>query len=159
MGAGKMHVKQAFHKGLQNSLMVLLAIGSLHLSAAENHYRWLNEHGNPVHSDRPPPAGIDYEVISTKSGLKRVVSGEQEPVPREIEPRVDKEFEQVPREPQADAGKNPETCNIARKNLETLNTFARVRVRDDQGDIQYLSDEEKAAQRNEAEALIRQHCD
>lgn len=154
-----MRVKHVFRKGLQGSLIVLLAAGSLHVGAADNYYRWLDNRGNPVHSDRPPPAGIDYEVVSTRSGLKRVVPGERGAVPRETVPSVRNEFEPVARSPEHEVRKNPEICKIAQKNLETLNTFARVQVRDDQGDIQYLSDEEKEAQRNEAHTLIRQHCD
>lgn len=154
-----MRVKQVFCKGLQGSLIVLLAAGSLHVGAADNYYRWLDNRGNPVHSDRPPPAGIDYEVVSTNSGLKRVVPGDRGAVPREVVPTVSNEFEPVARRQEAEVRKNPEICNVARKNLETLDTFARVQVRDDQGDIQYLSDEEKEAQRNEAQTLIRQHCE
>jgi hypothetical protein len=154
-----MRVKQAFRKGLQGSLIVLMAAGSLHSGAADSHYRWLDNRGNTVLSDRPPPAGTDYEVISTKSGMKRQVQGEQGAVPREVVPSVRNEFEPVARNPSAEVRKNPEICTIARTNLETLNTFARVQVRNDQGDVQYLSDEEKEVQRNEAEALIRQHCD
>lgn len=154
-----MRVKQLFRKGLQGSLIVLMAAGSLHAGAADSYYRWLDSRGNPVHSDRPPPAGTDYEVISTRSGLKRVVPGEQGAVPRQVTPSISNEFEPVARSPAAEVRKNPEICSIARENLETLDTFARVQVRDDQGDIQFLSDEEKEAQRNEAQALIRQHCD
>lgn len=154
-----MRVKQVFRKGLQGSLIVLLAAGSLHAGAADAHYRWLDSRGNTVLSDRPPPAGVDYEVVSTRSGLKRLVTGEQGAVPREVVPSVSNEFDPVARNPAAEVRKNPEICNIARKNLETLDTFARVQVRDDQGNIQFLSDEDKEAQRNEAQALIRQHCD
>jgi hypothetical protein len=154
-----MRVQHALCKGLQGSLIVLLATCSLHAAAADSHYRWLDSRGNTVLSDRPPPAGTDYEVISTRSGLKRVVKGDEGAVPREVTPKVGNEFTPVPRGTETASLKNPEICNIARKNLETLNTFARVQVRNEQGDFQYLSDEEKEAQRNEAETLIRQHCD
>ncbi|MEQ8804084.1 DUF4124 domain-containing protein [Haliea sp.] len=152
-------MKQAFCKGLQGGLIVLLAAGSLHAGAADSYYRWLDSRGNPVHSDRPPPAGTDYEVISTRSGLKRIVPGEQGAVPREVVPSVGNEFDPVARNPATEVHKNPEICEVARKNLETLNTYARVRVRDDQGDFQYMSEEEREAQRNTARALIEQHCE
>lgn len=143
---------------LRAGLFVWLATTACIVSANETHYRWLDERGNPVHSDRPPPSGVEYEVISTKSGFKRMVPGAVGAVPLEVEPRVGNEFQPVPKRTE-EVRKNPEICEIARKNLETLNTFARVQVKNDQGDIEYLSDEEKEAQRSEAEALIQQHCD
>lgn len=143
---------------LRAGLFVWLAATASTALADETHYRWLDDRGNPVHSDRPPPAGIEYEVISTQSGFKRMVPGAVGAVPLEVEPRVGNEFTPVPKQSEA-TRKNPEICEIARKNLETLNTFARVQVRGDQGDIEYLSDEEKEAQRNEATSLIQQHCD
>ena len=154
-----MRVQHALCKGLQGILIVLLATCSLHAAAADSHYRWLDNRGNTVLSDRPPPAGIDYEVISSRSGLKRVVQGDQGAVPREVTPTVGNDFTPVPRGEDTASLRNPEICNIARKNLETLNTSNRVQIRDNQGDLKYLSDEEREVQRNEAEALIRQYCD
>ena len=154
-----MRVKQVFRKGLQASLIVLMAAGSLHVGAADSYYRWLDSRGNTVLSDRTPPAGVDYEVISTQSGLKRVVPGEQGAVPRMVVPSVSNQFDPVATSPTTVVHKNPEICEVARKNLETLDTFARVRVRDDQGDFQYMSEEAKEAQRETALALIEQHCE
>lgn len=154
-----MRVKQVLRKGLQGSLIVLMAAGSLQVGAADSYYRWLDSRGNPVHSDRPPPAGTDYEVISTRSGLKRVVPGDEGAVPRVVVPSVGNQFDPVATSPTTVVHKNPEICQVARKNLETLDTFARVRVRDDQGDFQYMSEEEKEAQRETALALIEQHCE
>lgn len=140
-------------------LALLLAAGSVHLSAAQTYYRWLDDRGNPVHSDRPPPQGTDYEVISTQSGLKRVVPGDQGAVPREVVPSSGNDFEPVARDPDAKAHNSPEICATARKNLEMLNSSARIRVRDDQGEVKYLSAEEREAKREENLSLIDRHCE
>ena len=71
---------------------VFFTVGSL---AGETYYRWFDDRGNPVHSDRPPEGGTDYEVISTKSKLKRVVSGDEGAVPAEITPSAGNQFEQA----------------------------------------------------------------
>lgn len=154
-----MRVTQVFRKGLQGSLIVLMAIGSLHAGAADSYYRWLDSRGNPVHSDRPPSAGIDYEVISTSSGLKRVVPGERGAVPAEVKPRVGNEFKPEPRRAETTSFKNPEICASSRKNLTTLKTHARLQVRDDQGDLAYISDAERLRLMNEAESLIERYCE
>ena len=55
--------------------------------------------------------------------------------------------------------KNPEYCKRAPANLAAFNNLARITVTDDNGDIRFLDDEERAAQKAEAQAMIEQHCD
>lgn len=154
-----MRVQHAFRKGLQGSLIVLLATCSLHAAAADSHYRWLDSRGNTVLSDRPPPAGIDYEVISTRSGFKRVVKSSEGAVPREVVPSTRNEFEPVDRTATTATEKNSEYCQRARENLEALNTAGRIRVRNDQGEPQYLNEEQIAGEKRIAEEAIRLYCE
>lgn len=143
---------------LHASLVVLLLFAGLSApSFAEVHYRWIDERGQPVHSDRPPPAGVDYEVISPGSGLKRPVEGQQGAVPADLSPTVSNEFEPVPQIEQAPK-KNPEYCQRARDNLMALRS-ARVRLRNDQGEYYYLDEEQKEAERIEARAAIEAYCE
>ncbi|TDG12362.1 DUF4124 domain-containing protein [Seongchinamella unica] len=122
------------------------------------HYRWIDDRGNPVHSDRPPPKGIDYEVITTGSGLKRVVSGDQGAVPPEVKPRVGNEFTQVDEEEARRSKKNPELCSRAKTNLEALTGNAKVRIRDDQGEERFLTEEEVIVEREKAKAQVSVYC-
>ncbi|MEP4487286.1 MAG: DUF4124 domain-containing protein [Halioglobus sp.] len=128
------------------------------LNAATTHYRWYDDRGNPVHSDRPPPSGIDYEVVDTGSSLVRQVDGDVGAVPRESTPRVGNKFEKVETKPEPPK-KNSELCARATENLVTLNNYARIRVKDDNGDLRYLNEEEIKAQKDEAQALIDINCE
>ena len=74
------------------ALFVLLAS---YATAEETVYRWSNERGNPVISDRPPPAGIAYEVISTGSSLVRKVDANEGAVPLDVKPTPSNDFERV----------------------------------------------------------------
>jgi hypothetical protein len=139
--------------------MAAFSILSLSSSAEKNYYRWLDERGSPVHSDRPPPKGIDYEVVSTGSTLTRPVEAEEGAVPAEIEPTAGNEFEQADSEKNQRVKKNPEYCQRAKDNLATLSRAARVRIRNDQGEYHYLDAEEKEAQRQDAEAGISTYCE
>lgn len=139
-------------------LMGALACMGFSARADSTYYRWQDERGNPVHSDRPPPVGTPYEVISTQSTLTRQVSAEEGAVPATTEPTVSNDFEPV------DTGrgpvkKNPEQCKIAQENLRTLNTKVRIQIRDAQGDLRPLSEEEKELQRKQAMDAIAVHCD
>ena len=144
--------------GLCTLIAILLSGMSLNSQADNTYYRWQDERGNPVHSDRPPPEGIDYEVVSTGSSMVRRVTADEGAVPAEIESRPGNEFTQVDT---ANAGieKNPEYCKRAQENLETLTNFARIRIRDDQGEYRYINEEEKEEQRAQAREQIAIHCE
>jgi len=137
----------------------ILGLGGLYSNAEEVLYRWLDDRGNPVHSDRPPPEGTDYEVISTRSSLSRPVDAQEGAVPREVEPRVGNEFEPVDKEAEQ-SRKNPEFCQRARDNLEMLDTRPRLRVRDEEtGEYKFLNEEEKEQRREAAREAIEFYCE
>jgi hypothetical protein len=139
---------------------LLLGMASHHSSAADTYYHWLDQQGNPVNSDRPPPMGIEYEVITVSPNLMRQVNSEPaEEAPAATPPSKTEPLpESIPKQTIV-VVKNPEACKLARQNLHTLNTFARIRVPDGQGNFRFIGEEEKAAQRKEAEATIEQNCE
>ncbi len=140
--------------------------GSAH--AADSYYRWKDERGNLVVSDRPPEASIEYEVFSTGSNRFRRVSPGEGAVPPETTSRPGNRFETSesddddPMETVAVEvlpEKNPEICERARQNLQTLESAARIRVRDESGELRYLTEDEKDVQRQNALDNIEVHCD
>jgi hypothetical protein len=141
------------------TLLALLAISATQSMADNNHYRWIDDRGNPVYSDRAPPKGVDYEIVAPGSGLKRVVDAEEGAVPPEVQPRVGNEFEQVDTAAAQRSKKNPEQCARAHKNLEALTSSDKVKVRNDQGEVRLLTPEEMEVQRQTAKAQISVYCD
>ena len=139
------------------ALCVATGLNILNAAAGEAYYRWVDERGNPMHSDRPPPKGTDYEVITTGSSFKREVDAQEGAVPLEVKPSPSNNFEVAKEEPSIK--KNPEYCARARDNLTQLNTRARIRIRDDQGEVKYLSEEEKTAARTKAQEAITAYCE
>lgn len=144
--------------GLGAMVVAMLSTTSLITVADDTYYRWVDNRGNPVHSDRPPPEGVDYEVVSTGSSMVRKVDADEGAVPADLESTPSNTFDRVDT---ADNGikKNPEFCTRARENLETLENFARIRVRNDQGEYRWLDDEEKESQKNQAREQITIHCE
>jgi hypothetical protein len=126
--------------------------------AGQNIYRWVDARGNQVNSDRPPPQGIKYEVISTQSSLVRPVDADEGAVPAKVEPTPDNEFEPVDTA-KPKVLKNPEYCKRAQENLATLDTHAQIRMRDEKGEVRYLSDDEVQVERNKALETIKLNCD
>ena len=124
---------------------------------ASTHYRWENERGQPIYSDRPPPKGVDYEVISSDSNFKRTVSGEEGAVPLQTDPTPGSPFNQVNTERKTK--KNPEMCQRAKTNLEALNSSDRVKIRNSQGEIRMLTSEEMEVERQTAKAQVDVYCE
>ena len=56
-----------------------LVLTSMNVMADATLYRWKDSQGNMVMSDRQPPAGTEYEAISTDSSVVRRVEGEAPP--------------------------------------------------------------------------------
>ena len=151
-------MKRATRAWLALATLTILGINGLNAHASSTYYRWEDDRGNPVHSDRPPPKGTPYEVITTGSSLVRQVDADEGAVPATTEPTVSNDFATVDTKPKP-AQKNPVQCQRARENLETLNTKVRIQIRNDQGEIRPLSEEEKEIQRQQAMDVIAVHCD
>ena len=128
------------------------------VQADETYYQWIDDKGRPVHSDRPPPKGVEYEVVSTQSKLVRPVDAETGAVPKKIEPTPGNDFNPVQSGAPAVA-KNPEYCDRARENLSRLDTDARIRMRDEQGEVRFLDEQQRAVERQKALDSINAYCE
>ena len=150
------------------ALCSVLAIASglsISTDAADRYFRWKDERGNMVISDRPPAAGIDYEVVS--SGSSRPGRTDTAASARDTTPRSEgrgRQGEGDAPEPMETVAvevlpeKDPEICERARQNLQILEDAARIRVNDADGELRYLTDDERATQRENALDNIDVHC-
>ena len=111
-----------------------------------------------MNSDRPPQDGVEYEVISTSSSMVRKVESDEGAVPLKVKPTESNKFEPVNTKKTA-IEKNPEYCARAQDNLVQLDTRARIRLRNDQGEVRYLNEEERAAEREKALSAIEAYCE
>ena len=123
-------------------------------AAAGPTYRWVDNNGNPVLSDRPPKAGIPYTEVGVDTGFRRY--------PKPVATETAEPGGQAPAgsasvstlASSTGAGANPTTvveahpalCEQAKDNIFKLETFPRMRVQDDNGEVRFMSDEERATQ-------------
>lgn len=141
--------------------LVLLSLSGAWANAAGTYYRWIDESGTPVNSDRPPPVGTDYEVVSTSTNKmqQQATNSGAEPAVTTDKPAAAKAADSGPLVVENQTQKNPEYCATAKQNLSALNTSARIRVSDGNGNYRYIDEKEKESQRVVAEATIAQHCE
>lgn len=151
-------------KGL--SLVTALLVLGATPAMAEVLYRWVDEQGNQVNSDRPPPAGIEYETISTSSDMVRAVENDEQvtktapaaSAPTQSAPASSKQVEYEDSR-RVVIEKNPEYCAQAKNNLQQIDTTARIRLKEANGEWRYLSMEERAIEREKALAAIDAYCE
>ena len=114
-------------------------------------YRWVDDNGNPVLSDRPPEAGIPYTEVGIEAGFKRY----PKPVANETAGQAPESNVSSSPLSSATGGQSnrvevveaqPALCEQAKDNIFKLETFPRMRVRDDDGEVRFMSDEERATQ-------------
>ena len=144
-------------RGFRAAVLLLATMG-LPAAAGDTYYRWVDENGTPVNSDHPPPPGVKYETISTDTGLHRPKPASEPPSPELATPQESTDQKSAQAETQAPA-KDPEACEAARQNLDTLSTHARIRIRNSEGEFRFLTEEEKATQRQLAEDAIARECE
>ena len=117
-------------------------------------YRWVDNNGNPVLSDRPPETGTPYTEVGVDTGLRRypkpVATGTAEPggqAPVDSAPASLAANATVGQSNRAEVVEaQPALCEQAKNNIFKLETFPRMRVQDDDGEVRFMSDEERATQ-------------
>ena len=130
------------------------------VSAPADSYKWLDENGNVVYSQQPPAEG-PYEKIkttkpspassrSTPQSSSFATEVKQEAEERELDSKVQQEAaksEQI----------RAENCKAAKHNLETYTVYRRIK--NDQGEVIRLDDNERAKRIQEAKDAIKEFCD
>ena len=130
---------------------------------ASTTYRWVDDNGNPVLSDRPPPTGTPYTEIEIKTGLKRYAeSTTAAPEP----PSVTTELTTQQSTALAVADVNESVlpsasqreCAALEADIKRLTNYPRIIVRDEVGEEHLLSPEERATRLEEALAFAETFC-
>lgn len=130
------------------------------VSANAGTYKWLDENGNVVYSQQPPE-GRPYETVKTRKPSS--VSLQPTPAQSSFETEVkqkDEERELENKVQQAAAKSEQlraENCKAAKNNLETYTVYRRIK--NDQGEIIRLDDNERARLIQESKDAIKEFCD
>ena len=139
---------------LKNSLIALCLSAGLTLiltGYADTYYKWVDDE-NVTHYSKHPPADRESTKIQT--------SGSRSAHPPTAVSRPATQDSQSSTQ-QVAAGtpiKNPEICKRARANLKTMQESARIRQKDEYGEVRLLSEEEKASEVNRAKVAIKENC-
>jgi hypothetical protein len=123
-------------------------------------YKWLDENGNVVYSQQPPEEG-PYETIKTKTSPSNSYSTPPPASSFTAEVEKDQEERNLDRKVEQEAAKSAQlradNCKAAKHNLETYTVYRRIK--NDQGEVIRLDDNERAKRIQEAKDAIKEFCD
>ena len=149
--------------GIAALAMLLLAAMGIN---AQTMYRWVDANGNVVYSDQPPPP--DAREARALKGPKATTSDDDdtdvdtayEDQEEEFQRRRAKAAEDQTKAEQeaALAEERKRNCEMARSNLQTLTAETRITRRNAQGETVYLSDEQIARERAQAQKSVEEWC-
>ena len=135
---------------LSLSCSLLFLATSQVLAAANKVYKWTDEKGVVNYSERPP-FGTQTEIVKPDISHSEPVNyGTAAPE----KPKEDKKVDSA-----KTSLKDPERCDAARKNLDTLKTYARIKVKGDDGEYRFLTPDEQQQKTNEATKAIEESCE
>ena len=117
-------------------------------------YRWVDDNGNPVLSDRPPETAIPYTEVGVNTAFRRYPkpAATETPEPGGQAPADSASASLAANATDGQSNRaevveaQPALCEQARDNIFKLETFPRMRVQDDDGEVRFMSDQERATQ-------------
>ena len=159
-----LHTRKQPRRGLKlrsfaaSGLVGLLAVASVQAGTL---YRWTDERGNPVISDRPPAVGTPYITLDgARYGVKSSSAARTpKPMPTQqaesVKAGADRSGDGT--EQAMKTEQDPKLCDQAKDNVFKLETFPRIRITDDDGSVRFMTDEERkdklaSARKDEAAA-------
>ena len=150
-------------------LLVLALTLATQAFAEEEYYTWVDENGVTNYAERNPQ-GYSARHITAEQRFGFREANQPEPataaesesdeeIPPPGERDIDRQLvEEEKRINQELAAAKQTNCNIGRLNLKQLQNYNRIRMKDKDGEVRFLSEEEKQARIREAQTVIRENC-
>lgn len=132
------------------SSILLASISLSTLAKGEKVYTWTDGKG-VVHYGERPPKDVQAKLVKTRTG-------HSDPTPVPVAPKT-APVEQAATPATRQPPKDPERCKLAKENLHTLNTVARLSIKNAEGFTVHMTEDDKAKERARMEQIIAQECE
>lgn len=114
-------------------------------------YTWTDDKG-VIHYGERPPKDVNAKLVKTRTG-------HSDPAPAYIPSAPVQQEEQAAAPDEAQRAQNEENCELIRRNLTMLNSAARMKTPDGNGNLRYMTEEEKEQKRQEMQRLLEENCE
>lgn len=128
--------------------------------SAQEYYRWQDKSGQLHVSQIPPPAGVDYQIVSMQAkGAVTEVKAPAVSTPKESTPAAQNPIAELNKQVEAmNAQVRQHNCKQAQINQQRLTKEAILMVTGDDGKSVELTAEMRAEQLEVAEKQIKEFC-
>jgi len=144
--------------------LVALLLAATGTMAAQEMYRWVDANGEVHYSDQPPPPEVkEYRSITrsgTAAGTSYEAQGEEDSLAEreaEFQRRRAQEAEDEAKAEKVEAQRK-QNCDLARGQYNTISAGGRISRRNAAGEVVYLTDEQIAAETEQAQAEVDKWC-
>lgn len=144
-----------------NTLLISLLIATPFISSAAI-YKWVDEEGNVNYSQEKPKETksermkVDTAPSIDRSTYKKPSTKTKEQTTEKTSPDT-KDAEKDKKKGKS-AKNNDSGCKAAKANLNTMRNSGRVRQKDKDGNVSYMSDEQKQARMKQEMDYIKNNC-
>ncbi len=158
-----MATHQAKHLKLAQLIIFLTTFVFTATISVAGIYKWVDEQGN-VHYSQQPPTNTASEKMQVQQRAPRDNStysrpGEQS---KNKDAATDKSAEtaKTEKKPETKAEKQRRlaACEQARKSLQTMESVGRIRAQDSNGELSYLSQDQKEERMRQSREMLSKHC-
>ena len=136
--------------------LLLVGLCTLTAHAEQFVYKWTDSVGKVQYSELPPPAGTPYETVrkgggaAGDAGVPQAPAPDQEALARKLaEDEAAQKAQQEKAQQDAEAART-KNCEIARKNVDVLQSERPVVKTDAEGKKVTISDEQRAQELQKA---------
>ena len=152
------------HGAAAAALLATLAAAGLTGPAQAQSYRWVDENGNVVYSQLPPPGGREATEIAPPPPPAETPEQASQRLQEALQQSADRHEDQELADKKAakeaataaDAAKR---CQAARQNLQNLEQGpATRRYRDSSGEYKRMDEQTWQSKKAEAQATIKKYC-
>ncbi|MGD2137501.1 MAG: DUF4124 domain-containing protein [Gammaproteobacteria bacterium] len=157
--------KQVFLRNMLPAVGLLgAALALLPFQAGGEIYKWTDEAGEVHYSQTPPPAGVTTERIEGAPPPAE----DPEKILQHLEERLEEYDDRRAMEDEDYALQKKrretleivrENCKTARRNLAALQQGGEKRYLLPNGEVRYLTEEDRAKRIEEAESQIKEYCE
>lgn len=148
---------------MKNIAIFMVIFGVSNIAVADKIYKWVDENGQIHYSSQKPP-GQAVETVKVKKGPKVTQTTQTESDETsndEAQTQEDAQAEALAKEQLAksDAANSKRLCELAKKNIASLNASVRVNKLDEKtGQTVRMTDDERLNALKKAQKAVRDYC-
>ncbi len=138
--------------------LCLLSLVSSESFAAKKYYKWVDDKGVTLYSETPP-RGQSAQTVTTYSSRGTPAPQTAAEKAKQKQAASKQAEAQNTQEETRERIKDPSLCRSAKENLQVITTNHRIRLRNEDGTMALLSEEDKQKQKQDALKIIADHCE